>query len=72
MYGLYKVYKVRFYGNILNMIKNLITFNEHSIYVTARMFVHTTRITEMLGRFLNLNKMKTKRLSNHEAIFYSQ
>ncbi len=25
----------------------------------------TTQIPEMLGCFLNLNKMKTKRLSNH-------
>ncbi len=24
-----------------------------------------TRIPEMLGRFLNFNKMKTKRISNH-------
>ncbi len=28
-------------------------------------FYTTTRIPEMLGRFLNLNKMKTKRISNH-------
>ncbi len=25
----------------------------------------TTRILEMFGRFLNLNKMKTKRISKH-------
>ncbi len=27
--------------------------------------VNITRIPEMLGHFLNLNKMKTKRISNH-------
>ncbi len=32
----------------------------------------TTRIPEMLGRFLNLNKMKTKTFKSHEPIFYSQ
>ncbi len=26
----------------------------------------------MLGRFLNLNKMKTKNFKSHEPIFYSQ
>ncbi len=30
----------------------------------------TTRIPEMLGRFLNLNKMKTKRLSNHMSQYF--
>ncbi len=34
---------------------------------------YTTRIPEMLGRFLNLNKMKTETISkSHEPIFYSQ
>ncbi len=27
--------------------------------------IRIIRITEMLGRFVNLNKMKTKRLSHH-------
>ncbi len=30
----------------------------------------TTRIPEMLGHFLNLNKMKTKRLSNHMSQYF--
>ncbi len=30
----------------------------------------TTRIPEMLGRFLNLNKMKTKRISNHMSQYF--
>ncbi len=31
---------------------------------------YTTRIPEMLGRFLHLNKMKTKRLSNHMSKYF--
>ncbi len=31
---------------------------------------HTTRIPEMLERFLNLNKMKTKRISNHMSHYF--
>jgi len=34
------------------------------------LLVYTTRIPEMLGRFLNLNKMKTKRLSNHMSQYF--
>jgi len=30
----------------------------------------TTRIPEKLGRFLNLNKMKTIRLSNHMSKYF--
>ncbi len=30
----------------------------------------TTRIPEMLGRFLNLNKMKAKRISNHKSQYF--
>ncbi len=30
----------------------------------------TTRIPEMLGRFLNLNKMKTKKMSNHMSQYF--
>ncbi len=30
----------------------------------------TTQIPEMLGCFLNLNKMKTKRLSNHMSQYF--
>ncbi len=30
----------------------------------------TSRIPEMLGRFLNFNKMKTKRLSNHMSQYF--
>ncbi len=32
--------------------------------------IHTTRIPDMLERFLNLNKMKTKRLSNHTSQYF--
>ncbi len=32
--------------------------------------MYTTRIPEMLGRFLNLNKMKTKRISNHMSQYF--
>ncbi len=36
-------------------------------------FINTTRIPEMnVGRYLNLNKMKTKNIKSHEPIFYSQ
>ncbi len=31
---------------------------------------YTTQILEMLGRFLNLNKMKTKRVSNHMSQYF--
>ncbi len=30
----------------------------------------TNRIPEMLGHFFNLNKMKTKRLSNHVSQYF--
>ncbi len=33
-------------------------------------FYFTTWIPEMLGRFLNLNKMKTKRISNHMSQYF--
>ncbi len=39
---------------------DLISFRHLKKYI-----VIITLILEMLGRFLNLNKMKTKRLSNH-------
>ncbi len=32
--------------------------------------ISTTRILEMLGRFLYMNKMKTKRLSNHMSQYF--
>ncbi len=34
-------------------------------HILTYVLENTTRIPEMLGRFLNLNKMKTKSLSNH-------
>ncbi len=41
---------------------------EHSVLKS----LDGTRIPEMLGRFLNFNKMKTKIISkSHEPIFYS-
>ncbi len=34
------------------------------------LLLYTTQIPEMLGRFLNVNKMKTKRLSNHMSQYF--
>ncbi len=36
------------------------------------LYDYTTRILEMLGRFLNLNKIKTKRISNHMSQYFIQ
>ncbi len=47
--------------NIILIVKDL--YSSHCMYESH--LLHTTRIPEMLGRFLYLNKMKTKRLSNH-------
>ncbi len=38
--------------------------------VTNVFFNVQSRIPEMLGRFLNLNKIKTKRLSNHMSQYF--
>ncbi len=43
-------------------------FNESFVNKCIHLF--TTRIPEMLGRVLNLNKMKTKRLSNHMSKYF--
>ncbi len=40
------------------------------IYKYIYIYTHTTRIPEMLGRFLNFNKMKTKRLSNQMSQYF--
>ncbi len=43
---------------------------EHTHTHTHIHIQYTTQIPEMLGRFLNLNKMKTKRLSNHMSQYF--
>ncbi len=43
-------------------------FNDATLAKTP--WITTTRILEMLGRFLNLNKMKTKRISNHMSQYF--
>ncbi len=60
-----------------SMSMNLPIVHNYWIWIKKRkakqFLTDTTRIPEMLGRFLNLNKMKTKRISkSHEPIFYSQ
>ncbi len=40
--------------------------------VNYKRYLFTTQIPEMLGRFLHLNKMKTKRLSNHMSQYFIQ
>ncbi len=53
----------------LNVIKNVFNL-EQKVFNDSFELSFTTRILEMLGRFLNLNKMKTKRLSNHMSQYF--
>ncbi len=40
------------------------------LFVCSFVHLFTTRIPKMLGRFLNLNKILTKRLSNHMSQYF--
>ncbi len=55
------------WGGTSDLIFN---YNNYCSFNTFKLWFQTTRIPEMLGRFLNLNKMKTKRLSNHMSQYF--
>ncbi len=53
------------------MASETLPVGRSSTITTAQITVKaTTRISEMLGHFLHLNKMKIKRLSNHMSQYF--
>ncbi len=61
-------YRLAGYILLVSQLQALFCFS-----LLIEIMVHcTTRILEMLGRFLNLNKIKNKILLNQESIFFSQ
>ncbi len=46
------------------------SFSFSNFSTSALTISNTTRIPEMLGHFLNLNKIKTKRISNHTSQYF--